>query len=84
MATSDALKVDCGDGAVMSFPAQETAEEYSFAHHLRHWEVDKNDAYVAASCLDSYTYLVLNCTKEEAWRRIKLIRAALSLDSERT
>jgi hypothetical protein len=32
---------------------------------------------VAAAALNSYEYLVLSCTKEEAWRRIKLIRKAM-------
>lgn len=34
-----------------------------------------DDRMLAASLIDSYLYLVCHCTKEEAWRRIKIIRA---------
>ena len=70
--------VDVGGGAAMAFPVQETADEMGFAWHLTYTKIEKVDAVVAASCLESYAHLVCNCTKEEAWRRIKLIRAALS------
>jgi hypothetical protein len=33
---------------------------------------------LAASVLSSYLYLIQNCTKDEAWRRIKIMRASLS------
>ncbi len=72
------LDVEIGGGAVMAFPALDTEEEYSFTHRLRYGTPDKTDHLGAASCLDSYAYLVLECTKVEVWRRIKLIRAALS------
>ena len=31
----------------------------------------------AASVVDSFEYLINNCTKEEAWRRIKIMRKAI-------
>ncbi len=33
---------------------------------------------LAASINESYLYLIQECTKAEAWRRIKIIRAALA------
>jgi hypothetical protein len=32
---------------------------------------------LAAGVLDSYLYLIEECTKEEAWRRIKILRHAM-------
>ena len=34
---------------------------------------------LVASVLDSYEYLVCHCSKEEAWRRIKIMREAVRL-----
>ena len=59
--------VDIGDGALMTFPVAE------FCNQMRYGQ---NADTAAASALDSYRYLVLECTKEEAWKRIKLIRSA--------
>ncbi len=36
----------------------------------------KANNMAAASALESYNYIVDHCNKEEAWRRIKLLRAA--------
>lgn len=36
-----------------------------------------DDRMLAAGVCESYLYLVKECTKEEAWRRIKILRAAL-------
>jgi hypothetical protein len=37
-----------------------------------------DDRMLAAGALESYLYLVMSCTKQEAWRRIKLLRAAMA------
>lgn len=34
-------------------------------------------ALTAASVIDSFNYLIMNCNKEEAWRRIKIMRSAM-------
>ena len=34
------------------------------------------NALAMAAALDAYRYLVLECSQEEAWRRIKLMREA--------
>jgi len=44
---------------------------------LRYGTTDRPVALAAASCLESYMYLVTECTKDEAWRRIKLMREAI-------
>jgi phosphopantothenate synthetase len=36
-----------------------------------------DDRMLAAGICESYLYLIHECTKEEAWRRIKILRAAL-------
>lgn len=36
-----------------------------------------DDRMLAAGVLESYLYLVEECSKEEAWRRIKILRAAM-------
>ena len=65
--------VDVGGGAQMTFPVGE------FCNQMRYGQ---NADTAAASALDSYRYLVLECTKEEAWKRIKLIRKAALSESE--
>lgn len=70
--------VECGDGASMSYPIGE------FLWQLRYTrpEPDRgphicDDRMVVCSIIESYLYLVQECTKEEAWRRIKIIRRAI-------
>lgn len=45
--------------------------------HLRYGANPERLRYVAAAALESYSYLIMECTKEEAWRRIKMMRAAI-------
>lgn len=74
------LTVDIGDGATMAVPAG------YWMHRLCHG-ADKtppgvaDDRLLAASCFESYRALI-HCNKEEAWRRIKLMREVL--DNEPT
>jgi hypothetical protein len=64
------LVVDVGDGAQMTCPtgALEWRLRYGDAHGAR---------MVAASAVDSFSYLLTNCTKNEAWRRIQIMRKAM-------
>lgn len=45
------------------------------------WQLRYGDAegvsLTAASVVDSFEYLIMHCNKEEAWRRLKLMRAAM-------
>lgn len=71
--------VDVGGGAHMTVPRPDwlyqlrytRPEPYRGAHIC-------DDRMVAAGALESYLYLVMSCTKAEAWRRIKAMRAALA------
>jgi hypothetical protein len=70
------LTVDVGDGAQMTVPAG------YWLHRLVH-ETDgtppgiADDRSLAASCLESYRFLIMNCTKEEAWHRLKMLREVI-------
>jgi hypothetical protein len=79
--TDRTLHVDVGDGAFMTLPRPDwlwplihTRPEPDRGTHC-------DDRMLAAGVLQSYLYLVQSCTKEEAWRRIKLMRAALDANS---
>lgn len=67
--TGDSLYVEVGDGAVMSMAIGELV-----------WRLRYGDAeaarYIAASVIESYSYLVLECTRKEVGRRIKLMKEA--------
>ena len=62
------LIVAIGGGAVMTCPTGDLQ-----------WRLRYGDGpvMVAASVVDSFEYLINHCTKEEAWRRILLMRAAM-------
>ena len=63
------MYVRMGDGAQMAFT---TSDEC----WLQRYRPTENKPMALAEALDSYRYLVLECTKEEVWRRIKLLREA--------
>ena len=66
--------VPVAEDASMSVPA---CGDDSLEWALRYAPPTRDASMAAASCLDSYTYLLTACNKEEAWRRIKLLRAAI-------
>lgn len=73
--------IEVDGGAVMSVPIGE------WLWQLRYVRPEPNrgpnicdDRMLAAVALESYMYLVQECTKEEAWRRIKIMREALRLE----
>jgi hypothetical protein len=72
------MHVEVCDGAVMTLPNRDWLWQLN---HVRN-EPDRgtkcDDRMLAVSSLESYLYLVTECNKEEAWRRIKLLRAALT------
>lgn len=69
--------VEVGDGAAMTLPL------HSWLWKLRYQrpEPDRgticDDRMLAAGALESYLYLIEECSKEEAWRRIKILRHAM-------
>jgi hypothetical protein len=60
--------VDVGDGAQVTFPTVD------LCYQARYGE---NRDVCAASALESFRHIVLECTKAEAWRRILCIREAV-------
>jgi hypothetical protein len=73
--SNEYLVVEVGGGAQMTCP------RVALEWQMRYGNPDKH-RMVAASALDSYDYLVKHCTKDEAWRRIKLMRAAIRANPE--
>lgn len=71
------ISVDVGDGAVMTLPRPGWTWQLRYARPEPPRGTHCDDRMLAASVIDSYLYLIQECTKEEAWRRIKLLRAAL-------
>jgi hypothetical protein len=76
--TDRTLAVDVGDGAWMDMPIPD------WLWHLRYADEPErgtqcSDRLLAAGLLESYLYLVEECTKEEAWRRIKIMRKAIQI-----
>ena len=69
------LYVPVGGGAHMTVPTNDECWNARYAPTAL-------SPFAAADHFDSYQYLVLECTKEEAWRRIKLMRAALKSGGE--
>ncbi len=75
LVVGDTLYVSCGDGASMTIPIIQN-EQRSIGWKLTWNEPCKANNTAAASIIESYNYLIDHCTKEEAWRRIKLLRKA--------
>lgn len=73
-----AIAVELGGGAISFIPAPETDKDCGLDRALRYGPKpsDPGDVGMAMTCLQSFEYLFLHCTKEEAWRRIKLMREA--------
>jgi hypothetical protein len=74
--TDRTLHVDVGGGARMSLPRRDWLYQMNWCK-----EPDRgtkcSDRMLAVGVLESYLYLVESCSKQEAWRRIKLMRAAI-------
>ena len=64
--------VATGDGAQMSCPTGELIWQLT-------WGDPEKVRYIAASVIESYDYLLRYPNKEEAWRRIKILRDALRM-----
>lgn len=75
--TDRTVVVPVGDGAQMDLPRPEWL--YQLCHVRK--EPDRgtqcDDRMLSVGIMLSYLYLVEVCTKEEAWRRIKILRAAM-------
>ena len=65
--------VDVGGGACMNMPRG------CLEWNLRYGTLDNLEAvrFQAAGAMETLCYLVYECSRDEAWRRIKLMRAAM-------
>lgn len=73
--------IEVGDGAVMSVPIGEWLWQLRYARpEPNRGKHICDDRMLAAGVIESYMYLVQECSKEEAWRRIKIMRNALRLE----
>ena len=74
--------VQVGGGAQMAVPLPDWLWQMN---HIRP-EPDRgtkcDDRMLAVGVMESYLYLIQGCTKDEAWRRIKLLRDALRQSRE--
>lgn len=70
------LNIPVGDGAMMSMPFNYWLWRLRYAKDMTPPNIC-DDRMLAASALESYRYLVMECNKEEAWRRIKIMRQAV-------
>jgi hypothetical protein len=71
------MSVEVGDGAVMSVPLHEWSWKLRYQRTEPPRGTLADDRMLAASVVDSFLYLIEECTRDEAWRRIKIMRAAL-------
>lgn len=70
--------IEVGDGASMKVPLSDWLWQLRYVRP----EPDRveriaDDRMLAAGVLEDYMYLVQRCSKEEIWRRIKIMRKAL-------
>jgi hypothetical protein len=75
--TDRTLHVEVGDGAVMTLPRGEWQWQLRYVRPEPARGTQCDDRMLAAGICESYLYLIQECTKDEAWRRIKILRAAL-------
>lgn len=72
------IHVPVGGGAVMTLPRNEWLWQLRYTRpEPTRSPTTCDDRMLVCSSLESYLYLVEECSKEEAWRRIKILRAAM-------
>jgi hypothetical protein len=76
--TDRVMDVDVGDGATMTIPIDDWLWQLRYRRPEPARGTVADDRMLAAAVCDSFLYLIRECTKDEAWRRIKLLRAALT------
>lgn len=71
------LRVWTDDDAFMTVPTAYWMEHMAGGYLENTSPSCASDRSLAASVCASFRYLIMNCTKEEAWRRIKMLREAI-------
>lgn len=75
--TDRTIHVPVGDGAGMTLPRPEWLWQLNWVRPEPDRGTQCDDRMLAVGSLESYLYLIEECTKEEAWRRIKILRQAI-------
>ena len=70
------LRVPVGDDAFMTIPQADWCWSLRYTRPEPNHGRDVDDRMLSSEVMESFLYLITDCTKEEAWRRIKLMRAA--------
>ena len=71
------IRVPVGDGAMMTVPRPDWLWKLCHVRPEPNRGTKCDDRMLVVSSLESYLYLIENCTKEEAWKRIKAMRHEL-------
>ncbi len=71
------LRVPVGGGARMTLPKPDWLWQLCHVRPEPERGTKCDDRMLVVSSLESYLHLVEGCTKDEAWRRIKILRQAL-------
>ena len=71
------IHVPVGGGAAMTLPRPDWLWQLNHVRPEPGRGTHCDDRMLVVSSLQSYLYLVEECTKEEAWRRIKILREAM-------
>ncbi len=72
-----AVSVEMGDGAMMRLPLPSWLWNMNWVRPEPDHGTKCDDRMLAVSALESYLYLIQHCNKDEAWRRIKILRSAI-------
>jgi len=66
-----------GDGAQMSVPIGNWLWQLRYTKEPERSSTICDDRMLAAGVMESYMYLIEDCSKDEAWRRIRIMREAI-------
>jgi hypothetical protein len=79
VASERVLTVWVHPDAVMTVPRSEWIWCLNYQNEHDRGDVMCTDREMASSIAESYRYLVMECTKDEAWHRILKLRAAIKM-----
>lgn len=69
--------VPVGGGAQMTVPHPDWLWQMNHVRPEPPRGTKCDDRMLSVGIMESYLYLIEECTKEEAWRRIKILRSAM-------
>jgi hypothetical protein len=80
--TDRTIHAEVGDGARMTLPRPDWLWQMNYVRPEPDRGTQCDDRMLSVGVMESYLYLVEECTKEEAWRRIKILRQAMKAERE--